>query len=395
MIRERSWRKLIMCRRQFDDTLKKSENEKHMGNIKEQNMTNYAIVAGTPYTLMSAINLAVNVLPRDSMKDLFVRSMNSMDEYILRLKDEKLFDHIYIFKMHKKENSISYYLHDLKQAMLPKAYLEEIIGEDFELAEKNYQYISISSGFDVEMALVRVFPKAKHIAIDDGLGSYVGDIVHDHKLSWIWRVFGRNNKKIRPEILYINNANCCKSTMCTQKKSLGRTKQSDLIIDRVFSSEDMGNYNGFEGIFLSQPLEEAGFSSDVTMMILKMLSEAVGDKIAFRRHPRDFGQYEMSIPEVKSEKLWELICRDEIDDKMCLISTCSTAQIVPKLLFGKEPKVIMTYKMYGLDQSGKLYMKCLEVEKILKEMYSSPDLIQTPHSVMELKNTLLGMMRGN
>lgn len=352
------------------------------------NMTHYAIVAGTPYTLMSAIKLAINILPEDSIKDLYVRSINNMDECISRLKSESVFNHIYTFKMRNKEHSFRYYLHDLKQAMLPRTYLKEILEDDIKLEEKDYQYISITSGFDVEMALVRVFPDAKQIAIDDGLGSYVGDIVHDHKLSWVWRIFGRDNTKIQPEVLYVNNSEACKSILTKNIRSIKGDLSRGIIVDdiitRVFDYRDAGEYENALFIYLTQPVRELGFKENAMDDLTELLRVKLGNNIIVRIHPRDVKKYPGFTVDMENQ-LWELLCKEKIDESKCLIGICSTAHIMPKILFNIEPTIIFLYKLLEWKEDDEAFIRFANIEKMITDMYRDKSKVIVPNSLSEFK----------
>lgn len=354
-------------------------------------MKRYAIIAGTPYTLLSAINLVVNVIPRGCETDLFVRSISSMDEYIEKLKKAKIFTNVYRFKLRDKEKSIGYYIYDLKQAAFPKSYLKEILDESIQLDRKNYDYITVSSGFDVEMALIRTFPNAKQIAIDDGLGSYVGDIVHDHKLSWLWEIFGRNNDKIHPEVLYVNNVNACRSTMCKDIRSIRGDRDKQLEIDSimgiVFGNAIKGLYSKARFVYLTQPLLELGFKENILDNVIYDLRHTFGQDLIVRIHPRDQKRYSEFRVDTYNQ-LWEIICKEEINDSKCLIGICSTAHIMPKILFDAEPAIVFLYRLLEWEPDNEALMRFKNVERMITDMYRDKSKIIVPLNFSEFKKRI-------
>lgn len=354
-------------------------------------MKRYAIIAGTPYTLLSAINLVVNVIPRGCETDLFVRSISSMNEYIEKTKKTNIFTNVYRFKLRDKENTIGYYIYDLKQAALPKSYLKEILDGSIRLDRKNYDYITVSSGFDVEMALIRTFPNAKQIAIDDGLGSYVGDIVHDHELSWMWKIFGRNNAKIHPEVLYVNNVNACRSIMCRDIRSIRGDRDKLLEIDSVmsivFGNTIKGTYSKARFVYLTQPLRELGFRENILDNVIHDIRNTLGHNLIVRIHPRDQKQYSEFTVDTDNQ-LWEIICKEEINDSKCLIGICSTAHIMPKLLFDAEPAIIFLYRLLEWEDNNEALMRFKNIERMITDMYRDKSKIIVPLNFTEFKERI-------
>ena len=352
----------------------------------------YAVLAGTPYTLFNILNFVENTIDKNSVVDLYVRSMPMTESYISKIKSKRLFNDVYTFKLRPKEHSIGYYFYDLRQAVFPAMFLEEIIQEPINLNDKNYDVITITSGFEVEMALVRVFPTAAQVAIEDGLGSYIGDIVHDHRLKWIWRVLGRRTELIQPEILYVNNKDACKSTLTHNIENLMNlddcSETFQKLINEIFQCKNTELYAKADLIYLTQPVEDLAINREQVNSIMEEVFIISKDRLLVRKHPRDTGYYKQNIKQDEKLSLWEMICKYYVHDDKCLIGICSTAQIMPKMLFNYEPTIIFTYKLFNWKQKIGAYELFEKVEQMIRDLYKNKERVFAPKTTSELQEFL-------
>mgnify|MGYP007097419141 CR=1 FL=1 len=359
-----------------------------------------AICAATPFQSLNAINLAMHSLDEDAQKILFYRNYSSTTENILQgILRYSIFDEVYEYDLVKKTYKSVYLLNDLIQAIDPRLFLKWITKKHIDVKEKNFDIITITSGTEFEVALTRIFPDAKTIAYDDGLGSYVGDIVHDHKLKWIWRALGRRTDGINPISLYVNNVEFCESTLSKKKielTSLNTMNKEDkkLLID-IFGMDDAAFYSNRQLIYLSQPINELG---DNLEKIEKKLEECLmkfKNNGIYRKHPRDTHETRLKFAEDQSCCLWELICGEIINDDNVLLSICSSAQIMPKILYDKEPWIIFTYKLYGLEKSNVYKNRFKPIIEMIKQKYRNMNKVVEPGSIKELEEVINYIMKLN
>ena len=354
----------------------------------------YCMVVATPIQALNILNYVEHCLVGDHTIDLFINASPALDSIACQIRKEGLFDHIYPYRLRRKESSPGYYFYDFRQAAFPGLFLREILIEPVDFKAKDYDVITITSGHDVEMALVRLFPKARQVAIEDGLGSYVGDLIHDHKLSVLWRMFGRKMEKIRPECLLVNNVSMCRSTLCPTIVQLPRLDADDAFqkrINRVFASTDSHVYLGKRFVYLTQPLSEIGIqSTSLSSGILKALLEIGKENVIIRRHPRDLSLTE-GLPDARMDndnQLWELVCAHEIAEETVLISVCSTAQIIPKMIYNREPRIVFLYELFKEEIKKPPYEKFREIHSMIAENYSDRDRIMVPRTLEEFKTIL-------
>lgn len=121
--------------------------------------------------------------------------------------------------------------------------------------------------------------------------------------------------------------------------------------------------------------------------------DAIGmDQLIYRLHPRSTRD---SIVEnhnnfvIDNTKYpWELICSDVINENYILIGDCSTAQIVPKWFFNKEPYILFLFQ-YARDYWSPDTIEVLEqiVEKT-RSAYKNKDRVICVENPQELKKIL-------
>lgn len=354
-----------------------------------------AICCATPYQTLNALNLVYHFLNHEDKVDLYYRKYDSISNDILnKIEKYNLFTNIYKYNLKSKQNFFSYILNDLLQAMAPSLFISSIVYEKWSIKNKDYDYVSITSGTELEVALTRVFPKANTIAYDDGLGSYIGDILHDQKLHIIWRVLGRNTKKISPKILYVNNKNFCESKLTNDIRSLKNINDvsieyKKMILDIFNFDEAMCNkYLKKKIIYLTQPMEELEYRFKNSIKEIEKILNLYKTKGIIRKHPRDKTKSESAFVLDTSETLWELICNSLITNDHILISVCSTTQIIPKILFNKEPWLIFTYKIYDIKNKTILLERFEPIIRKIQNNYIKKEKILIPETIEDFKYML-------
>lgn len=109
--------------------------------------------------------------------------------------------------------------------------------------------------------------------------------------------------------------------------------------------------------------------------------------VVIKKHPRDMGEELNGIKYYKEDSIpFELFCMNENVNNKILISAGSTAIVLPKILFGKEPQVILLSNLVQTTQSiiadsDGFYKKC-------KEFYSVPDTFAIPETEREFFDIL-------
>lgn len=352
-----------------------------------------AIIASTPFQTLNALNLVCNTIEKKAQLELFYRNFSFYtNEILLRIREQNIFSYIYEYDLVSKEKRFRYYCNDFIQAVFPKRFIQQLVKEDIDLTKKQYDYITVTSGTEFETAMSRIFPDAKLIAYDDGLGSYVGDIIHDHKLHWIWSLLGRRTDHMKPTCLYVNNRDFCESILAKDIRSLCTYRQMSQdyrnLISYVFGTFDNNLYADRRIIYLGQPLDELEIGLCEIREKIERILQKYREHIIYRRHPREMHDGESCFYEDQAKTIWEIICEESISDEHVLISVCSSTQIMPKVLFDKEPWLIFTYKIFDLKNRDIVEKRFYPIIRKIRQEYRADSKIFEPDSLEELANIL-------
>ena len=82
------------------------------------------------------------------------------------------------------------------------------------------------------------------------------------------------------------------------------------------------------------------------------------------------------------KNMWEMECLNSIRDDHILISCCSTAQLTPKIVGGKEPYIFFLHR-FLLDDESAIKKGLENMIENLTALYSDKSKILIPNSVEE------------
>ena len=196
---------------------------------------------------------------------------------------------------------------------------------------------------------------------EDGTGSYFRDLSgFQSRAKFVYRLLGRDLDRLNPCALYLNNPNLCQEKIdCpiySLKGIMAIDSDSREKIYQAFDYKRDGYYTGYPIIYLTQPND-----NNVPDM------EEMDDKI--------------------HQDMWELVCADQITDSHVLVSVFSTAQITPKLLYNKEPYLILLYNLYpGL--LPQMREEILGLIGQIRNVYTRPKKVFLPNTLEELKECI-------
>lgn len=258
----------------------------------------------------------------------------------------------------------------------------------FEITTEEYSDIYLSfPDLIVQLGFIKLYNNNKNIKIhlfEDGAGGYMSLIRTISKtkkffnyITGFGRVLDRYDDLyvFKPELMYETNIPIIKiPPIDIQNKDLKSTLNQTFSFKNEFIKEKI--------IFLDQPFFNIPGINEKNIEIAgKVL---VNDYIV-KLHPSSLENsyknlntfYNNSIP-------WEIIClNSDIEDKI-IISFFSTAAISNKILFDKEPTIILLYdlpelsKLYYINDEGRCFIKKL------KGIYKDSNKILIPKTINEV-----------
>lgn len=338
-------------------------------------------LVGSLYTLLNASHLHRNCLTGNehSLLIVFGSSSSFVSKHLSFFNS--LFDHV-IFCSHPKDITIVKYL-KVKRSI--STYLKGF-------KKDNTSVISQNFSFALFLPLM-IRRSADYYFLEEGLSSYT-DYNHDlkyrskklvsiHKMFPFLGIF----PKIKAVLLF------------EPKIYLGKEKvvrlpaYTDDFMSLLISAYDSIKANL---IFLGTPLhtlenvlskkldsdQSREFQVVASYTRDRMIDLLWEFKGVYKAHPLE-NDVPPEIPRFNSNGPWELQLKT-LPDNATLISYFSTALITPKLLYGKEPRLIFLFRLISDFE----FFMAEEVVLNLRKVYSDPSRVCLPESWDELEKLL-------
>lgn len=355
-------------------------------------MARICFICDTAYQVFNGVNIKYNsVIKETDEVDVYIQQIFYDSENIVkRLKEERLFNNVYM--VHKREGGMLGIFNRIIGLIYPKSVVGEMLGRKDIFKRYSMIFMAIPSAFSI--AIARCNPDADVIYYDEGIGSYSANITKTvKKLNMIiYQFFSKSKNFVTPIELYVNNKELCKSTVAPCIEQLPSLQDASEefwdLIKRVFGYKNSEVYAKYPFVYLMQPRDgRSEIFEEINSEIEKILAKRK-EKCIVRLHPR---QQEADVKGMKTDcdrNIWELLCAEKISNQHLLIGMCSTAQLIPKMLFNKEPYLLFTYRLYRnvlLENEFKRFEDNIEN---IRMVYSEPEKIFLPDSYEELEQCL-------
>ena len=329
-----------------------------------------AIFCDRPIHVFNALNYVYHNL-NDSLgnTDLFIiADFKNAREIASRVSKEKIFTHVFLLsrqqevqltsRVRHELNNIKRFLHlqDPIHIFLQEELSKFVITPTAKNIILDYDVVCTSAwGTSVWWELVNALrEKNRLFFIDDGFLSYRKSNIMELEATTleqrIRKLFRWGKYGVQVDRLYLNNPQMCRFV---SKKifTLPPMDTADLqfrqIEERVFGKvEELSPV-----IFLGQMLlEQINVNLQVLYQdIFHIVIDNVGkDKFSIRLHPSQKPEEVLGREQIRCEygqTLWEINCREALNDGNILIGFSSTALVTPKMFFDKEPVVICLYRL--------------------------------------------------
>ena len=363
--------------------------------LPDRSEAEFAMVAATPLQLLHCAEfVSNNVDGAAGNTDLYiVHTFPTAPVLSDGARNSGLYRNVYDLKPHKAAGAIGNKLHTFADLFFPRAALSaRSCGEPLQLNRKVYRVVCASSQTTFTIGMHLVYPKAKIYLYDDGIGSYYGSMVHDYNSPLFQRMnslFFAGKLIMEPEAMYLAVPELSRSTSCGAYRKLpGLDAEGMLLAERMFCYRPNDLYRNHRLVYLTQPFGE---SSKVDLSaepgVLSLMEKYAFDAVA-RVHPRQKEANFGVLARDTYENLWEMECLKQITDDHILVSYCSTAQFMPKLMNDKEPHLVFLYRIFGLAPSAQLQTLMQE----FRALYRNPERIHVPEDLSQLETILKEMI---
>lgn len=238
---------------------------------------------------------------------------------------------------------------------------------------------------------------------EEGLGVYLKPL-YPEKKSWINHMLSFLNYKQICD--YVKDVLVYEPSMCFNRKNnkyeykpIGKLNSEDL--GSIMSGTDLSAFKPYscKALFFDNNYDGTEYEGIDEKKLINFISDVLGkEHLTIRLHPRTKPEKYSAqnyVMDDHYEYSWEKITGVEPNiEKIILISTLSTAVYTPKMIYGKEPKVIILGLMVKNEFKDEPWANSFwtkEFEQLcisFKQSYSNPDLVRIPVDATELKEII-------
>lgn len=360
------------------------------GDRVERMKKNIIFACDTPIQVLNAVNLKETYY-KEYEGDIYIYAQfKNAKNLFSGLAKSKVFNNVFLVEPYRKYSAMVRKIVTIKRMLLPYNTLKQYC-VDKKIVKRKYDIIAFSFITSFTISVFGMAKADKFILLEDGIGTYVSDILNNYTSSIFKRIAAHMSYKeiFTPQKIAVYNPQMLKEKEVEVLK-LENTFPENLgkKIEQIFGYKENTFYRDNKIVYLTQPLQEnKGFSAEKAEEIIHVLKQQKED-IVVRIHPRDNAEYYKEFCSDSVNNLWELECIHQISDDSILIGGYSTTQFMPKILKNVEPYVIFLYKLL-FDDLDEDYWKNIEVFiRKIKANYSKTNKIIVPETIEELEKIM-------
>ncbi len=357
-------------------------------------------ICNTPFQVFNIINALVNNLQglSEDKTDILIDDTFKTARVIgKKIEELKLCRKVYYVK--KKEGLYERTkLQSVIDILRDDLHYEIFDFSDDSVISNHYDIIWVGDQNAFGLMAFRANPKARVIWYDDGAGSYSQPPESfGHKDFYLF--FAKRLRlgcyRYNSRTIFLNNRGVVQydGYDIRELPRLTSDNRAVSILNLIF------DYKGSESklfdqryIILTQVLPKSAAYKGIDVHSLFDNNEIDFSKILIRKHPRDLIDYSDCLID-SGENMWELECLNAITENHVLIACCSTAQLTPKIIGGKEPYIIFLHR-FLLDEGSTVREGFEKMIQKLVEMYSDKNKVMIPNTVEEFKEQFAKLMNG-
>lgn len=355
----------------------------------------FVFVCWTPYQIFNAINFVLNnVEDSKGNADIYIyHEFGDAEKISSRLKELGIFCHVYDVEAYDKGRVWYSKFNKIKRLLCPYMTIKRYLRAEIDVRKQGYKTLVISGNNLFSVNLYNAIEGLQVYFIDDGIGSYFGDMRADD-MTTLYRVFNKIFKRgplsYDVKKIYVNNKSICRTLICENVCQLPTLQfDSDVLkmVEKAFDYQSNDYYQTSKLIYLSQPyFEVEQYIAGTEEYVLDELTNVDSkNNILVRIHPRQKTEQFQGWKLDSLRNLWELECVKQVTDTSILLGGFSTAQFMPKILVDREPYVLFLYKLFYPKEYTERFDGVIE---LLQGTYREPEKIQTPETIEELRQVL-------
>lgn len=358
---------------------------------KQRLAEDHAFVCDTPLQVLNAVSMVLSDADGSAENsDLFVyHQFKNSHEIADRVRKTGVFRNVYDFEPFPAKAGILSKITTFVRILNPRRALARRFQGGKRIYEKqDYGTLALSFFTPFSDVVHLALDAPRTIQFEDGTASYITENLETRYRSRIFEAYNRfiacGKLSYYPERMYLSNPDFCLLDTLPLEAVHGISKNERIqrIAKEIFGYSKSVYLNN-SVVYLTQPVGPAEGGEAVVAKereYLPLIRKL--DPIA-RIHPRQTEEAFTGFSIDRVGNMWELECAECIGDSNVLIGAFSTAQLIPKMLFDREPTLIFLYQLYGsrFDQADKL------VER-MKASYRNPEKVHVPQTRQELEAIL-------
>lgn len=356
------------------------------------NTSKYAFVCETGLHLFNSLKIILGDLEGEvKNSDIYIyHQFQHSKKYAQEIKKLGIVNNVYEFEKYTNVSGWKSKLQTIQRLITNVATLKRFSIGTEDYLNKRYQVICVGMITQFSNNIKALSYEAKCYFIEDGIGSYYIDLENE-EMTVAYRFVNKyllaEKLSYHPERIYLNSPQAVirkniNMQIC-QIPQIDGNENMQSKIQQVFSYKENNIYKKKKVVYLSQPLIEVHDARiDIEFDILNTIAQNSRDDLIVRVHPRQKAEIYKEYFRDEINNLWELECEKQITDEHILISAFSTAQVMPKLLRGKEPTIIFLFKIFGC------YDDCMKIVEKMVNMYQNKEKIYIPESINELERII-------
>ncbi len=355
----------------------------------------YLYYCNSAYQIIAAINLhwhrkheGFENIPDYEGDLIILNSFSGTKDIYEKLSDAHVFNKVICID--KKYNKGTFHrIKTILDLLFPAMYLKEKYGLEKKDVKNCYDVIAVPKYAEVTDAIYRLNEGSAIEFIEDGMAAYIASTElypYTEKSRKLHRALHCGGDFSNYRALYLDCPELYTGENVDKVKRIPRISNDCLEMTKnIFGASIRSDRDIY---WIAQNLENDIYKSQVKdlLNILRKNKEHV----LFRPHPRYREAQDYTGFEIDDESMsWEmkLMQMDNVDD-ILLISVHSTACFTPKMLFDKEPYIILFYRLvdYKVSFMNENYENT--IKKFIKT-YRDPEKIMIPENMDEFEECIL------
>lgn len=366
-------------------------------------MDTICFICDTPFQVMNAVLLwrRFQEERNDVTADIYMGDQfNACRDIAERLKETRMFREVVLYDI--PSNVISFLNIGRNWERLCELFCHEAMVRKRthrNVSANEYSELYLTHNYSKMQFLMRLLNSDGMVNyIEDGVGSYLLDPQCKNRFylkRLTYQMIRKPFPSLVPAHLYLNSPLLFSIIQEDAKiipEQLPPLRSEDTetvnLLSWLFDFRRNPLYDERRIVCLTQPYEEATKTKGREKPVLEAC-EAFRENIVLKLHPRqrDNSPYQGFDIDRKGE-LWELVSLLQITDNHILLSPFSTAQLLPKIIFDKEPWLVFMAPLW--KEMTPMQSKLIDA---LRQIYRNPEKVIVVRDVPELSMRLEQILR--